>query len=359
MSSQGKILVAIVIAVAVVGGGAYAFFSKPIAAPSAPIEKTVEALPSEGEHSDDQADAAKDPHAFYVVADESEVSFTMTETLRGEPVTVVGTTNQVSGEVAFDAAHPQQAQVGAIKINARTLVTDSQQRNGAISRLILQSEKPEYEFITFTPSKIEGLPTTAKVGDSFNVTITGSLKIRDISKDIAFAGTVVYSAENTLKVDVSGVVKRADFSLNIPNLPFLADLQEEVTLKAKLTAKREAVAMDHGAMKMDAETTDTVKQDAHDTMVNGVHEITVTGSNFAFAPSALTVKKGEKVRLTFKNSGGNHDFVIDELGVSTKLLKSGDEQVVEFTPSKTGTFEYYCSVGNHRAMGMKGTIIVQ
>jgi plastocyanin len=89
-----------------------------------------------------------------------------------------------------------------------------------------------------------------------------------------------------------------------------------------------------------------------------VKEFTVTGSPFKFVPAAMTVKKGDTVKITFKNSGGTHDFVIDELGVKTKTLASGAEETVQFVASKVGTFEYYCSVGNHRAMGMVGKITI-
>src|SRR6185369_10146725 len=83
-------------------------------------------------------------------------------------------------------------------------------------------------------------------------------------------------------------------------------------------------------------------------------QFTVTGQNFSFSPATLTVNQGDKVSITFKNSGGMHDFRIDEFGVATNVLKSGDQQTVEFTAGQKGTFEYFCSVGNHRAMGMKG-----
>jgi len=89
-----------------------------------------------------------------------------------------------------------------------------------------------------------------------------------------------------------------------------------------------------------------------------VREIIVEGSNFKFAPTAITVKKGEKVKLVFKNSGGMHDFVVDELDVRTKIIASGATDTVEFTASEVGTFEFYCSVGTHRAMGMVGKITV-
>ncbi len=90
-----------------------------------------------------------------------------------------------------------------------------------------------------------------------------------------------------------------------------------------------------------------------------VKEITVTGSNFKFVPSTITVKKGDTVKVTFKNSGGFHDFVIDEFDVKTKTIADGQQEVVEFTADKVGTYEYYCSVGDHRQMGMVGKLIVQ
>lgn len=88
-------------------------------------------------------------------------------------------------------------------------------------------------------------------------------------------------------------------------------------------------------------------------------EFTVTGSNFQFDPKTITVKKGDKVKITFKSAGGFHNFVIDELNVKTSIVESGKDAVVEFTADKVGTFEYYCAVANHKAMGMVGTLTVE
>lgn len=86
--------------------------------------------------------------------------------------------------------------------------------------------------------------------------------------------------------------------------------------------------------------------------------LTVEGKNFSFSPTTLSVKKGDTVKITFKNAGGFHDFVIDEFAVATPQIQDGGTAVVEFVADKVGIFEYYCSVGNHRAMGMKGTVTV-
>jgi plastocyanin len=89
-------------------------------------------------------------------------------------------------------------------------------------------------------------------------------------------------------------------------------------------------------------------------------EITVEGGEFKFTPSKITVKKGEKVKLTFKNTGKfPHDFVIADLSLATKRIQPGEEDTVEFTPEKIGEFKIICGVGNHEEQGMTGTLTVE
>lgn len=90
-----------------------------------------------------------------------------------------------------------------------------------------------------------------------------------------------------------------------------------------------------------------------------VKEFTVIGQNFSFAPATITVNKGDTVKITFQNAGGTHDWRLDEFNVKTKVLNGGQQETVEFVASQTGSFEYYCSIGNHRAMGMVGTLMVK
>ena len=91
-----------------------------------------------------------------------------------------------------------------------------------------------------------------------------------------------------------------------------------------------------------------------------IKKFTVIGSSdFRFSLSEIRVKKGEKVKIVFTNAKGTHDWVIDEFNARTKVINEGETDSVEFTADKVGTFEYYCSVGNHRAQGMKGNLIVE
>ena len=92
---------------------------------------------------------------------------------------------------------------------------------------------------------------------------------------------------------------------------------------------------------------------------SGATIVNVEGGGFYFKPNEIRVKAGDKVKIVFTNAGGNHDFVIDELGVRTKLTQSGETAEVEFVAETAGEYEYYCSVADHRAKGMVGTLIVE
>ncbi len=92
--------------------------------------------------------------------------------------------------------------------------------------------------------------------------------------------------------------------------------------------------------------------------VGAEKDFTVTGQNYSFSPSTITVNKGDRVKITFVSGGGTHDFKIDEFNVASQRMSDGAQDVVQFVADKAGTFKYYCSVGSHRAMGMEGTLTV-
>lgn len=113
--------------------------------------------------------------------------------------------------------------------------------------------------------------------------------------------------------------------------------------------------VEESAPKMEVTATPTATITPTD-VVNG--EISVEAGSFYFKPNLIRVKKGEKVKLTLNAVSMMHDFNIDELGVKVPLTKNGTSSTVEFTPTKSGEFEFYCSVGSHRANGQVGKLIV-
>ena len=93
-------------------------------------------------------------------------------------------------------------------------------------------------------------------------------------------------------------------------------------------------------------------------IVEDVKIIKMEGVNFRFTPSEIKVKLGDKVRVVLTAVDMPHDFDLAELNVDGPLTQPGETSEVEFTASKAGEFEYYCSVGQHRANGMVGKLTV-
>ena len=85
----------------------------------------------------------------------------------------------------------------------------------------------------------------------------------------------------------------------------------------------------------------------------------VSASIFVFSLTVMKVKKGDPVRVVFTNDEGTHDWVLDEFDAKTEMLNAGESAEVTFVADETGEFEYYCSVGQHRKMGMVGKLIVE
>lgn len=87
---------------------------------------------------------------------------------------------------------------------------------------------------------------------------------------------------------------------------------------------------------------------------DGVQEVTLSWGKFNYNPEVISVKKDLPVRIKAdlaRLSGCFRSFQIPELGVSASFSESSD--IIEFTPKKTGTFTFSCSMG----MG-SGKIIV-
>lgn len=123
------------------------------------------------------AEAGSGAKIYTIAPDGSSVRFELDEDLRGERITVVGETDQVAGELSVDLANLGDTQIGVMQINARGLTTDNNFRNRAIQNEILNTGN--FEFITFEPTAVNGLPETAAVGDTVEFTIDGNLTITD------------------------------------------------------------------------------------------------------------------------------------------------------------------------------------
>jgi polyisoprenoid-binding protein YceI len=175
--------------------------------------------------------------AYQIDQEGSEVRFLIDEVLFGDPKTVVGRTNQVTGQVLLDLKQPGQVEVSSIEISARELTTDNSFRNRALRSQILDANDDAFQFITFTPTEIDGLADVA-IGFSEPVTftITGDLQIRDITNSVTFEMTATAVSETELKGSGTATVLRSDYDLNIPSVVGVAGVSEEARLEIDFVA---------------------------------------------------------------------------------------------------------------------------
>ena len=198
--------------------------SENTAAPAADAEPEVTVAES----------AASTRLIFEIVPGRSQARFLIDEVLRGMPTTVVGATDQVAGQIAVDPSDPQSAQVGTIQVNARTLATDNGLRNRAIQNAILRTDS--FEFITFTPTAITGLPEAVTIGEPISFQITGDLTIVGTTQSVTFDVTVTPLSETELTGTASATVLYRDFGLFIPDSPQVDTVADEVRLELEFVA---------------------------------------------------------------------------------------------------------------------------
>lgn len=107
-------------------------------------------------------------------------------------------------------------------------------------------------------------------------------------------------------------------------------------------------------------TTDTKPTEVTTTKAPTHVVIDVVGIDFEYDIKQIKVKKGDTVTINFKSNKGFHDWVVDEFDAATERVTEKDGITsVTFVADKVGTFQYYCSVMNHRQMGMIGYLIVE
>ena len=86
----------------------------------------------------------------------------------------------------------------------------------------------------------------------------------------------------------------------------------------------------------------------------------LTGQNFALSETEIRVPLGTEVTINFESVMGFHDWTVDDFDAATSQVNDGDGVTsVTFVADQVGVFEYYCSVGMHRAAGMVGNLIVE
>ena len=218
-------------------GGRIDGLATQIAGLNLPAPETPAPPQATAEPEPDAAAAAPERALFRIITDESEARFLIEEILLGNPTTVVGITPNVAGDVIVNFADPAASQVGVIAINARTLRTDQQFRDQSIRGQILQSSRAEYEFITFAPTRLDGLPAgPVSVGATLDFEMTGDLTIRDVTQPVTFNVTVTVDDAERISGLASAEILYADWGIVVNAPPQVGGVADEVILEIEFAA---------------------------------------------------------------------------------------------------------------------------
>jgi plastocyanin len=90
--------------------------------------------------------------------------------------------------------------------------------------------------------------------------------------------------------------------------------------------------------------------------------VDLTATDFEFSPADPTVKAGE-VTFDLTNDGAApHNITVEGPSGKESIptdLQSGEEGELTVDLDESGTYTFYCPVGNHRELGMVGEVTVE
>jgi polyisoprenoid-binding protein YceI len=174
------------------------------------------------------------------------VGFRVSEVLDpGGENLVVGRTPAVSGQL--EAAGTVIEHI-AIEADLTPLRTDNDFRNGAIQRTLQTGDFPAASFVSTEPVDLGQLPTE---GEVFEVTVPGTLTIKDVSQDIS-VDLQAGRAGDTVVVVGTWPIEFGDFGVTMPSAPIVVSVEDNGSLEWQIFFTRDAAEADAASAEPDA-----------------------------------------------------------------------------------------------------------
>ena len=122
---------------------------------------------------------------------------------------------------------------------------------------------------------------------------------------------------------------------------------------------------DDGAAATTSAAEETSSSAAATTSADGgapaqAQRITATEADFSITLDSDQLTPGDYTIEVVNDGGASHDLVVERDGedvAESEMIAPGESGTVEVT-LEPGEYVFYCSVGNHRAMGMEITVEV-
>lgn len=149
------------------------------------------------------------------------------------PYRPVGKTNAIEGEFVVSTDGAPSGQVTRMRVDLRTLTTDSARRDNAIRERWLESNT--YPYADFVSTNALNLPASYQDGQEVTFALVGDMTIRGVTKSVTWNvtgarnGTVVTGKAST-------VINMSDFGITPPNIANMIKVEDAVTLEVAFVA---------------------------------------------------------------------------------------------------------------------------
>ena len=153
-----------------------------------------------------------DPDGAWTVGAGSEAGYRVEEVLRGEDVTVVGRSKDVTGDVTIADG---QLTTATVAVTTATIETGVGPRDSFLRDTLETSTFPDATFELGAPVALPEL-----TGEPVAVEVTGTLTIRDVAREVIVSMQAQRSGDG-VRVSGSIPVTFTDFEIEAPNLGFV------------------------------------------------------------------------------------------------------------------------------------------
>ena len=141
-----------------------------------------------------------------------------------------GETTDVAGSIAFDAAGAVVAEESRITVQAATLRTDSNRRDGYVRNRTLETDT--YPEVVFVPTAIDGLPESiADASGDIEFTITGDLTVKDQTREVTWNATANFGGDGAASGMASVEFTFEDFGMDKPRVAIVLSVEDTIRLE--------------------------------------------------------------------------------------------------------------------------------
>jgi polyisoprenoid-binding protein YceI len=173
---------------------------------------------------------------FVIVPEESEAKYVVRESLRGLTTNAVGTTRAIEGEVHLTDIGLADTGASSFRVDLSTLASDEGMRDNFIKRNTL--ETAQFQYAEFVIEEISGFPASYIPDTEVELTLSGTLTIRDVSKPVTWA-VKARQLGGTLTAVADLTITFQDFGMSPPSVP-IATAEDAIQLQVVLVAREAA-----------------------------------------------------------------------------------------------------------------------